>query len=303
MTARPTALAIGTRGSALALKQAETVRAQLREQNPQIEFVLRTISTRGDEVRDRPISEVGDKGIFIRTLERALLAGEIDIAVHSLKDVPSDTETDGLVIAAFSAREDPRDVIVGRHGADLHDLPSGAVVGTGSARRRVQLLALRPDLQMRDIRGNVDTRLNKLRAGEFDAIVLAAAGLNRLGLAPVATRYLSVEECIPDAGQGILAIQTRCAEFATVVASRIDDPAGRLAAITERAVVRGLQADCHSPVGAYAAIEPGALVLYAMAAHEDGSSLQRRLYRLAPGEAVERGLAVGRELLQSLARH
>lgn len=197
-------LKLGTRGSLLATTQSGLVAADLtRLTGVEVELVI--VKTRGDAVQDRPLAQVGGKGLFTKELEDALLAGEIDFAVHSMKDMPSDMP-EGLVIASVPPREDPRDALV---GAALADLPPGAVVGTGSVRRALQLRATRPDLEVRGIRGNVDTRIDKQRRGEYAAIVLALAGLTRLGRAGDATAVLSVDEMVPAVGQGALAVQAR----------------------------------------------------------------------------------------------
>ncbi len=257
------------------------------------------ISTEGDRVQDVSISQLGDKGVFVRAIETALLKGEIDLAVHSLKDVPSDQEMTGLQLAAFSAREDARDVVVSRGNLSLSDLPAGSVVGTSSLRRRAQLAAERPDLRARDIRGNVDTRLKKLLAGEYDALILAAAGLIRLNLQAVITQFLPVELFTPDAGQGILVVQTRREESWDAIAQHLDDRASRLAASAERSCVRALGADCRSPVGAYARLEGNELTLDGMAAREDGSELHRNRLRGPTTCAAELGAELGERLLSA----
>jgi hydroxymethylbilane synthase len=291
---------IGTRGSALALRQTELVVSALRERHPSVRFAVKTIQTGGDRNQRDRISQIGDKGVFVRPIESALLSGEIDVAVHSLKDVPSDVQPDGLVIAAFSPREDARDVLIARHGATLDHLAPGSQVGTGSLRRRAQLNEVRPDLAVLDIRGNVDTRLRKLDAGEYDAIVLAAAGVRRLGLEARVSQYLSVTRFVPDAGQGIIAIQTRAGDDSAALISSIDDADSRAAALAERAVVQALGADCRSPVGAYADPTDGGGVLIGMAAPEDCSFVVReRVDMMAsdPGAAGHRlGLSLRRAL-------
>jgi hydroxymethylbilane synthase len=293
-------ITVGTRGSRLARTQTESVVRTIRHHVPDLEVATRVISTEGDRVQDISISRLGDKGVFVRNIESALLAGEIDLAVHSLKDVPSDEEEPGLKLAAFSTREDPRDVVVSRNGVKLFDLLPGAAVGTSSLRRRSQLRALRPDVHARDIRGNVDTRLAKLQEGPYDALILAAAGILRLSLDSVITEFLPVELFTPDAGQGILAIQTRREDDLNWVTDRIDDRGARLAAMAERACVRALGADCRSPVGAYATLQGGELSVQGMAARDDGSRLQRDTVRGAPSEARELGHLLGSRLLSAI---
>lgn len=291
---------VGTRGSALAVRQTALIVALLREQNPGTEFTIKTLQTKADSMTERPISAFGDKGVFVQVLERALLDGEIDVAVHSLKDVPAETETQGLRLGAFSGREDARDVLVSRSGKQLQQLDSGAVVGTSSLRRRVQVMQIRPDLRMADIRGNVDTRLDKLSGGEYDALLLAAAGLIRLDLAARITEYLPIEQVTPGAGQGILAVQTRSGDAIEQFVRRIDDPTSRSMALAERAIVRGLEADCHSPVGAYATCVGDRMCLRAMAAPEDGSVLHRLEQVGAARDGERLGDELGRRLLRLL---
>jgi hydroxymethylbilane synthase len=290
-------LLLGTRGSRLALAQAQLALAHLRERHPDHRFELKTIQTAGDRDRLRPISQIGDKGVFVRAIEDALLRGEIDLAVHSLKDVPGDHAVPELTLAAFSVREDPRDVLVARAGKTLAQLPSGARVGTSSPRRRVELRAVRADLTAADIRGNVDTRLRKVQDGEYDAVILAAAGLHRLAMRDAITEYLPLSAFLPDAGQGIMAIQTRAGSEAESLAASIDSPSGRAMALAERAVARALDADCHSPIGALAEVQGDRLALEAMAS-PDGERIERASGAGAVDRAEEVGWAVGRELAE-----
>jgi hydroxymethylbilane synthase len=291
---------IGTRGSRLAMVQAHAIRELLARRFPDLVFDVDPIATEGDRVQDRPISDVGDKGIFVRSIERHLLEGDIDVAVHSLKDLPSDIVTPGLEVAAFSRREDPHDVLVAHEGLKLRELPAGSRVGTGSLRRRAQLGSLRPDLITVDIRGNVDTRLRKLDSGEYDAIILAAAGLRRLGLDQRVTEYLPVDDFLPDAGQGIMAVQTRQGDAASRLAAAIDDEEGRIAAKAERAVVRALGADCTSPVGAYATIGGSRLRVQGMAADPQTGTIYRGEDTGLVTEAETVGYRLGGWLLEQL---
>lgn len=293
-------LTIGTRGSALALRQTELIVSAVRECHPSVRCVLKTIQTGGDRNQRDRISQIGDKGVFVRPIEAALLSGEIDVAVHSLKDVPSDAQPDGLVLAAFSPREDARDVLITRSGVALDDLAPRSRVGTASLRRRAQLNEVRPDLAVIDIRGNVDTRLKKLDAGEYEAIVLAAAGVHRLGLEARISQYLPVAQFVPDAGQGIIAIQTRTGDDCEGLISSIDDADSRAAALAERAVVRALGADCQSPVGAYAELADGEGVLIGMAAPEDCSFVVRERVALPSSESEATGHRLGRSLRKAL---
>lgn len=248
-------ITIGTRGSDLALRQTQLVSDWIRARFPDLDIRVRTIKTEADRFQDKSIASLGDKGVFVRAIERALLDGIVDLAVHSLKDVPADTETPGLALSAFSPRSDPRDVFITRPGGTFLTIPAGSRIGTSSPRRRVQLRHVRPDLEYRDIRGNVDTRVRKLDEGLYDGIVLAAAGLQRLGLHDRITEYFDVSRCVPDAGQGIIAMQTREVGPARTIVSAIDDIQSRACALAERAVVRALGADCHSPVGAFAEVD------------------------------------------------
>lgn len=235
---------IGTRGSALALAQTRLVAERL---GPAVE--IRVLRTAGDD-SDRPIRELGD-GVFVTAIEEALRSGEIDVAVHSLKDLPTEEPAD-LVVAAIPAREDPRDVLVTRSRGGLAGLPRGAVVGTSSPRRAAFVLALRADATCREIRGNVDTRLRKVRDGEYDAVVVAAAGLRRLGIAFDESEALPIELCPPAPGQGALAVQIRARDERTAaLLAALDDPATRLAVTAERALLRAIGASCEIPLGAF----------------------------------------------------
>jgi hydroxymethylbilane synthase len=293
---------VGTRGSALALRQTELIVGLLRHRNPTLQFEIATVQTLSDRNPSVPISEIGDKAVFVQPLAEALLKEEIDLAVHSLKDVPADAEMEDLEISAFSKREDVRDVLVSRNGNSLENLPSGARIGTGSLRRQSQLLRLRPDLIPVPIRGNVDTRLRKLQAGEYEALILAAAGLIRLGLSDRISQYLDASEFVPDAGQGILALQTRRGSAQAELVRAVDDVDSRVAATAERAVVRGLEADCRSPVGAYAQVESDTLVVSAMASSLDLRRVFRAEERGPSSEAENLGLEIGRRLLHELSQ-
>jgi hydroxymethylbilane synthase len=246
-------LRLGTRASALARWQAQWVADQLTAGGIEVELV--PIATRGDASQKNKIDELGSPGVFTKELERALLANQIDLAVHSLKDLPTDA-VEGLELAAVPHRESALDVLVSREGFILAQLPFGASIGTGSARRRAQLLHVRPDLEMEDIRGNVDTRLRKLTDGEFDAIVLAHAGLKRLELDGQITEYLQPDVMLPAVGQGALAIEIRAADSATRAAVELlDYPASRRAVLAERALLAALGGGCLAPVGAWARLQ------------------------------------------------
>ena len=288
-------LRLGTRSSALARWQAEWVAAQLTELGHDVELV--PITTRGDADQRDTLFQTASPGVFTKELQRALVDSQIDLAVHSLKDLPTDA-VPGLMLAAVPPREDPRDVLVSRLGP-LADLPSGAQIGTGSLRRRAQLLHARGDLQMRDVRGNLDTRLAKLAAGQYDALVLAHAGLNRLGLAHQITQTFAPEVLMPAVGQGALGIETRADDAATRRAvAGLDDPITHAAVLAERSLLAELRGGCLAPVGAWARLEsPSELRLDAVVLSVDGT---RRLAESAAGplsDAVELGLTVARRLI------
>ena len=251
---------IGTRASMLARTQTGWVAEQLRAHG--VEVSIEVIGTRGDERRDVPIAAIGGDGVFVRELEQALLDGRIDAAVHSLKDIPT-AETSGLVLAGIPARATPFDALVGRTAGRLEDLPSGARVGTSSIRRVVQLKSLRPDVEVVPLRGNVDTRLRKLDEGEYDALILAAAGLERLGLEQRITQLLEPPVFWPAVAQGALAVQVRAVDATAINAvSFIDDDATHAAALAERSMLSSLAGGCLAPIGGWARIgDHGGLTL------------------------------------------
>ena len=268
---------LGSRGSALALAQTRWVAERLQEAHPGLEVTVEIFSTAGDRIQDRPLPAIGGKGLFTRELEEALLDGRIDGAVHSLKDLPTEM-TPGLVLGAIPARENPADLLVSRFGGGLADLPPGARVGTSSPRRRAQLARLRPDLQFTDLRGNVPTRLRKVREDVVDATLLAAAGLARLGLLEEADGWaLPPELMLPAPGQGALALQIRAGDARMAeLAAALHDPATAQAVAAERAVLAALGTGCSAPVGALARIEGDMLVLDACFGGEDSRPQERR---------------------------
>ena len=237
--------------------------------------VLVPIVTTGDRIQDRRLMDVGGKALFTKEIEQALIDGRIDLAVHSLKDVPADMPP-GLVLAAIPEREDHRDAFVSVNHSGLDDLPHGALVGTASLRRQAQLLAARPDLRIEMLRGNVDTRLNKLAAGDFEAILLAASGLNRLGRAEVITERLDLDRFVPAPGQGALAIQTRQEDAAAAWAQALNHVPTAVAVAAERGAMLALEGSCRTAVGAHAVIEGGRLALTAEILAPDGSGRWRR---------------------------
>src|SRR3990170_2776832 len=269
-------LVFGTRSSALARQQTETVQRLLASSWPSLRFETRELSTQGDRTPDRPLPEIGGKGLFTQELETALRRGEIDLAVHSLKDLPIETEGD-LCLGAIPPRADARDVLVSRSGRGLQALPLRSTIGTSSLRRQAQLTAYRPDLECRPLRGNVETRVRKVLEGEFDAAVLAGAGLLRLGLEGKIAEWISLEVMLPAPGQGALAVQCRSDDSELLeLLKPLDDPATRSAVTAERAFLESLGGGCSTPVGAYAQYDGDRLVLKAIVASMDG----RRVIRL-----------------------
>jgi hydroxymethylbilane synthase len=289
-------LLIGTRGCRLALALAVWVRQRLAAAHPGVRGELVVIKTSGDRVRDVPLHQVGGKGLFVKELESALDAGEIECAVHSLKDVPGEL-ADGLVIAAVPEREDPADVVVTRQPGGLGVLPHGARVGTSSPRRAALLRALWPALAVGDLRGNVDTRLAKLERGEVDAVVLAAAGLHRLGVTPAHVERCDVREFVPAIGQGALALESRPGAVATQLAA-LEHAPSRQAVDAERAFLQAVGGSCVTPLAAHATIAGGHLALRALIAHPDGS----RIVRGEESGAVTDAARLGRALAERLLR-
>jgi hydroxymethylbilane synthase len=265
-------LIAGTRGSRLALRQTELALEALRAKYPTLTFEVRQIRTEGDRSQ-APLTQIGGQGVFVKELERALARGEIDFVVHSLKDVPNDLGA-GLALAAVLERADPRDALVTRAGARLADLPAGARIGTGSARRAVQLRLLRPDVEPVDIRGNVDTRVRKVDDGEFDAAVLALAGLERLGLLDRASEIFEPEVMVPAVGQGTLALEARAddAEVIELLAA-IEHRDSRLACETERAFLARLGGGCRLPFGAIATVHGDLLHARGFISNERGTRM------------------------------
>lgn len=270
-------LIIGSRGSRLALWQAEKIKAGLLSLNPGFEIRIDVIKTTGD-VKSDPLSVIGGKGVFTKELEEALLDKRIDIAVHSLKDLPT-IVPEGLAISAICEREDPRDALVLRRYAEigsLHELPGGAVIGTSSQRRLSQLKALRDDLVVKDLRGNVDTRVRKLDEGQYDALILASAGLIRLGLRERISAAVGIDEILPAVGQGAIAIETRADDEVAVAATlKLNHRATELACRAERAFLRGLGGGCQFPIAGHAVVDGEVLTLEGLVARPDGSEILR----------------------------
>lgn len=288
---------LGTRGSALALWQAEWVRAELRKLWPDLDLRLVTIKTKGDKIKDVALAKIGDKGLFIKELEEALLDGRIDLAVHSMKDVPVATAP-GLMIAAVTERADPRDVLVFSAGTTITSLPPGARLGTSSLRRKAQLWHYRPDLVLEDLRGNVPTRLAKMREKKLDGIVVAAAGLERLNLGSQISQYLPYSICLPAVGQGAIGVEVRQDdEEIRKLVEPINHPPTAAAVTAERAFLAALQGGCQVPIAAFGRLENGSLHLEGLVASLDGKRLVRSSLTGNPEEAKNLGRALAEELL------
>ncbi|MBN9051398.1 MAG: hydroxymethylbilane synthase [Rhizobiales bacterium] len=292
------ALTIGTRGSALALYQAHAVRDRLAQRHGLVPetIAIHIIRTTGDAVQDRPLAEIGGKGLFTKEIEEALLAGTIDLAVHSAKDVPT-WLPDGLVLTACLPREDVRDVFISHQADSLATLPAGARVGTTSPRRQALIKRMRPDLAIVPLRGNVDTRLRKLEEGVADATILALAGLKRLELTRHITRIMSIEEFLPAAGQGAIAIETRAGDGrVNAMVAAIDDADTSVALAAERALLDVLDGTCKTPIAAHASVTAAAIELRGLIARPDGSAAHDVFATGARADAARIGGEAGREL-------
>ena len=292
-------LRIASRGSQLARWQSDRVRDALVAARPGLSVTIEIIRTTGDRILDVPLAKIGDRGLFTKEIDEALLDGRADLAVHSLKDIPTRIP-DGLELAAVSEREDPRDVLIAPEGtsATLESLPAGARVGTSSLRRRSQLRKLRPDLEVADIRGNLDTRLAKLDAGGYDAIILAAAGVLRLGWADRISEFLPFERWLPAVGQGALGIVCRADDHATRELLRVLHDERAAACVTaERAFLRALEGGCQVPIGAYAEWSGDELRMDGFVSDLDGGELLRRTASGAHGDADAIGTRLAAELI------
>ena len=293
-------LVIGTRGSALAVWQAEWVLARLREVEPGIGISIKRIKTTGDKVLDTPLAMIGGKGLFVKEIEDALARGEIDLAVHSMKDVPTRLPQ-GMAILAMPERDNPYDVLISRRGLLLDDMPKGARIGTSSLRRQSQILRYRPDLSVIMLRGNLDTRLRKLDEGAYDGIIVAAAGLNRLGLAHRVTQSLSADICLPAIAQGALGLEGRADDdVVKMLAGRLNHEPTRITVTAERALLERLEGGCQVPIAAHATILQKRLRVEGLVASLNGARLVRdsvegsidAAHRLGV-ELAERLLALG----------
>jgi len=294
-------LRIGTRGSLLAKWQAESVRKQLFQATG-VEAEIVIIKTAGDKMQQAPLTQIGGKGIFIKELEEALLDESIDLAVHSVKDIPTDTPS-RLCFPAVCRRDDVRDCLVSANGATLANLRQGARVGTSSLRRQAQLRHIRPDLDTRDLRGNIDTRLRKVESDEYDAILLAKAGLDRLGWSQRITEILSPDLCMPAVGQGAIAVETRLKDTEAADAlAKLDDAETRTAIIAERALLGALHGGCQVPIGGWARIERGELVLEACVCSVDGLLYVKQRATAPPEQAAQLGEHMARLLMEAGAQ-
>ena len=292
-------LRIGTRGSKLALAQSEWVRAKIEAEHPRTKVELVRIRTKGDKILDSPLSKIGGKGLFVKEIEDALLKGVVDLAVHSMKDVPAELP-EALELAVFPKREDPRDALVSAQYRSIQELPQGATVGTSSLRRSAQLLHLRPDLRVIPMRGNVDTRLKKMDSGEVQAIILAAAGLKRLGLGERITALLPPNAFLPAIGQGILGVELRRADrrVKRLLAFLNDEESERIAR-AERAFLGRLGGGCQVPVAGYARMGKKGLHLEGMVAELDGSVILRKKSRGSEDRPEELGRNLAEALLKA----
>lgn len=290
-------LGLGTRGSPLALAQSREVIAALEASHPGLQVRLTVIRTSGDRIREVPLATVGGKGLFVKEIEEALLAGRIETALHSMKDLPA-VLPPGLTVGAIPAREDPGDVLVAREARSLEALPPNARVGTSSLRRQAQLLHRRPDLHVVPLRGNVDTRLRRLAEGALDAIVVAAAGLKRLGLTPANAVALPLEVSLPAPGQGALGLEIRMEDRATAaLVAALDDAASRIAVTAERAFLRRLAGDCNVPVAALGTLRGDSLTLTGLVASADGKTLIRDALTGPAADCEALGTALAERLL------
>lgn len=294
-------LIVGSRGSKLALIQTEQVVAELRKANPGIEFNISRIVTSGDREQHKQFDAIEGSGVFVKELENALLEGRIDLAVHSLKDMPVEIRP-GLCLTAITKRVDPRDVLISARGRRLAELPAGARIGTGSPRRSIQLNAYRPDLEACSIRGNVDSRLRRVTSGELDGVIIAAAGLIRLGWEDRISEYLPLEHFLPPVGQGALAIEARLGDEAIAgLVAAINSPPTEQSVTAERAFLRALGGGCRAPIAALGTVSGGTLKLRGMFADSEGS---RILNAAEEGEAVraeEIGISLAKKLLDMRA--
>ena len=290
------ALVVGTRGSRLALRQAGWVQARLQELAPELKVTVRTIATSGDKILDAPLAAIGGKGLFVKEIEEALLTSEVDLAVHSMKDIPT-TLPEPLEILCVPVREDPRDVLISRGAQSFAQLPRHARIGTSSLRRQAQLLHYRPDLTIHMLRGNLDTRIRKLQEGQYEAIVVAAAGLHRLGWSHDITEFLPTDVSLPAIGQGALGLEGRRNDrFVRDLLVRLEHAPSRIAVTAERALLTRLEGGCQVPIAGHATVQDGHVILEGLVASVDGRRLIRERIRGPAQEAAR----LGEELAETL---
>ncbi len=300
-TSKIDSITLGTRGSELALFQARHVAWVIQKKHVEVSVRIKTITTSGDKILDSPLAKIGDKGLFVKEIENELLSGEIDIGVHSCKDLPTEIPV-GLAIAAYGRREDPRDAfIAGNSGLrNFADIPQGAKVGTSSLRRRSQLKALRPDLEVVDIRGNVDTRIRKIGELELDGTILAAAGIRRLEREDEASFFFTTEQMIPAVGQGVIAIEARDDEpLVSKLLGCFNDEDAAAAVMAERALMRELEGGCQVPIGAHAVVFDGDLIMNAYLGSLDGTDFIKDRIQGPPAEAAELGLRLAQRMYKA----
>lgn len=291
-------IVIGTRGSKLALWQANWVKSELEKKYPDIEVSLEKIKTTGDKILDVPLAKVGGKGLFVKEIEEALLEGRVHLAVHSMKDVPT-FFPEGLHLRCITEREDPRDAIFSRNHVKLLDLPKGAKIGTSSLRRQSQILHLRPDFEILQLRGNLDTRMQKLEDGHFDAIILAGAGVKRLGWADKITELMSIEQSLPAIGQGALGIETRTDdEYTNNLVAFFDHPATSYCVRGERALLKRLEGGCQVPIAAYGELNGDTLKLSGLVASTDGKVFVKEQITGHKDNCEQMGVELAEKLLK-----
>jgi len=290
---------IGTRGSQLALWQANHIKSSIKKLFPELEVKVIAISTKGDRITDRPLSMVGGKGLFVKEIENALLNNDIDLAVHSMKDMPGELP-EGLIIGAIPKRENPFDAMISRENKLLADYPVNARIGTSSLRRGSQLKAARPDLEILSIRGNLDTRIKKLKSGQYDAIVLAAAGLRRLGQENEITQYLDETLMVPAVGQGALCIETReNDENIALIMKKLDHGPTRICVTGERAFLKQIEGSCHIPVACYGEIKDDQVIMTALVASEDGQEVIKKTITSPVNTIEDQGRKLANLLLEN----
>jgi len=291
-------ICIGTRGSQLALWQANFIKSEIESLFPDLNVELKIIKTTGDRITDRPLAMVGGKGLFVKEIENALLNNGIDVAVHSMKDMPGDLPK-GLIIGAIPKRENPFDVLISKNNSLLADYKMGAIIGTSSLRRASQIKHIRPDVIIESIRGNLDTRIKKLKAGDYDAIVLAAAGLIRLGQSSEITEYLDETIMLPAVGQGALCVETRKNDFDIAkIMEKLDHHDTRICVTGERAFLKQIEGSCHIPVACFGKIKGNEVMLTAVVASVDGKELIKEQIICPINKVVHFGQALANQILE-----